>query len=147
MCLVVDKELTKNKFQEFKKKNRKEIVFYKILRIHNENSELWSPYQDYVIDAPREYVERSRVQRSKNYCMGGWNKIVWIDGGCFHAYCTETKARMKLDRSWFEDGCVISIRVRIEDIVAFGMDDVCFKKFKISQRTWKKIFKKRKAKK
>jgi len=128
MCLKVDKQKTA---KHSLIKTNKKMRFWKKFELTREIGTLLTPYTCCTVKRSLDYIKPKSFSPQFSCEYFG---TVMIEGGCIHAYCK------KQERIASSKYIVIPIIVESDDVIAFGQNlDVCFFKYKISNKTWEHI--------
>jgi len=118
MCLQYNEELTQQKLDYFKRNKIKEIIVWKILA-QKHDTRNYVPYNYYY--SPRQHM---KYKKGKNVPIKIYKTLIWpgdtIDRGVLHVYNSRKEAR---SRCWVYFYKVIRCRVKVKDIIAYGMQN------------------------
>ena len=138
MCLIVDKELTEKKLEEFKRKGIKEIIVWKVLQIVGLHG-----YPPHILNfcyykgknVPKQMLKNvfynSQTDKRKYTYSPSYNLVTQ---GALHVFSARYKSRYRA--GWYYK--TIRCRVKVEDIIAYGINkDIAVKALyidKLSER-------------
>ena len=128
MCFKSTKQQFNKAMTEVRKEAKKrggDIVVFKILRLDRTNHVVRSPYYDFPwkVGENKTAVDKPKW-KANHYAYGDRQQRTKINKG-FHAYRTKERA---LQDGYGEDKVIVSLFVKIADVVAANNTEVVFKK-------------------
>jgi hypothetical protein len=138
MCLTVNE----NKTNELRESNKKVFTFYKMFDVDNHSHRLQSPWWEYYICSPREYIVKGPVKGfARDIFINESNLVdgIEIGEGVFHGFLNKEQVAKYSVLPTYR--YLVKIKVKKEDFVAVGYkNEVCFKAFTITKFQWMKFW-------